>query len=297
MELLRALGALAEPPGPETDRLIRAMGIEPKPGPEQYTDLFLLQAYPYASVYLGEEGMLGGDARDRIAGFWRAIGRVPPTEPDHLAIMLALYAELRELEHVETSEERRAALERARLTYLWEHLLTWLPGYLDKVGEIAPPPYRAWAGLLWETLLAEAAEAPDQPKPPSWLVEAPGVPDPDEEEASAVLAGLLSPLRSGMVLTRADLVRAANSLGLGLRSGERRFMLEALMGQDPASTLNWLRNEAAAWAVRHEDRATRLPGLSRVWAGRARATASVLAHGPVGDGLSGRIGHDTGERG
>ena len=270
------------------------MGIEPEPSPEQYTDLFLLQAYPYASVYLGEEGMLGGEARDRIAGFWRAIGRVPPTEPDHLTIMLAFYAELRELEHAEDSELRRATMERARLTYLWEHLLTWLPGYLDKVLEIAPPPYQVWAGLLRDALLAEACETPDQPDPPRWLVDAPGVPNPDEEDAAAVLAGLLSPLRSGMLLTRADLVRAAKTLGLGLRSGERRFMLEALMGQDPASTLTWLRNEAAAWSVRHEARATVLPGLSRVWADRASATADVLAHGPVGDGL---IGHDTRERG
>ena len=36
--------------------------------------------------------MLGGEARDRIAGFWRALGLVPPPEPDHLAVMLGLYA-------------------------------------------------------------------------------------------------------------------------------------------------------------------------------------------------------------
>ncbi len=277
MELFRALAVLAESPGPETEQLVRTLGIEPAPRPEDYTELFLLQTYPYASVYLGEEGMLGGEARDRIAGFWRAIGATPPTEPDHLAVMLALYAELREVEQAEQAPERLAARVRARQTFLWEHLLSWLPAYLDKVLEIAPPAYGAWARLLQDSLLGEAREAPYQPEAPRWLVDAPGVPDPDLEDATTVLSGLLSPLRSGMILTRADLVRAAEALGLGLRSGERRFMLEALMGQDPAATLNWLRHEALAWSSRHEAREVDLPALGRVWAGRARATAESLS--------------------
>ena len=277
MELFRALGVLAEAPGAETGRLAQALGIEPAPRPEDHTELFLLQAYPYASIYLGEEGMLGGEARDRIAGFWRAIGATPPLEPDHLAVMLALYAELRERELAESVPERRAARARARRTYLWEHLLTWLPAYLDKVLEIAPPAYRIWARLLQQSLLVEAGEETHQPDAPRWLAEAPGVPDPDCENAAAVLSGLLSPLRSGMVLTRADLVRAAETLHLGLRSGERRFMLEALMGQDPIATLEWLRQEALAWAGRHEARTTDLPALGSVWATRARATADVLS--------------------
>ena len=83
-----------------------------------------------------------------------------------------------------------------------------------------------------------------------------------------------------MVLARADLVRAAETLGLGLRSGERRFMLEALMGQDPVATLKWLGQEALAWAGRHEARTAELPALGRVWAARARATAEMLSDGP-----------------
>jgi sulfite exporter TauE/SafE len=36
--------------------------------------------------------MLGGAARERVAGFWRAVGLVPPPEPDHLAALLGLAA-------------------------------------------------------------------------------------------------------------------------------------------------------------------------------------------------------------
>ena len=89
MELFRALAVLAEPPRAETAHLAVALELGAVPEASEYTDLFVFQLYPYASVYLGAEGMLGGEARDRIAGFWRALGQVPPAEPDHLAVMNA----------------------------------------------------------------------------------------------------------------------------------------------------------------------------------------------------------------
>src|SRR3982750_3893746 len=98
MELFRALAVIAEPPTTATEQVAAALGLGPPADASAYTELFLLQLYPYASVYLGAEGMLGGEARDRVAGFWRALGETPPVEPDHLAVMLALYARLVEME-------------------------------------------------------------------------------------------------------------------------------------------------------------------------------------------------------
>ena len=68
------------------------------PSAAEHTDLFHFQLYPYASVYLGEEGMLGGEARDRIAGFWRILDLEPPLECDHLTVMLTYLAEVTERE-------------------------------------------------------------------------------------------------------------------------------------------------------------------------------------------------------
>ena len=56
----------------------------------------MLNCPPYASVYLGPDGALGGEGADRAAGFWRASGLTPPAEPDHLTALLALYASLGE---------------------------------------------------------------------------------------------------------------------------------------------------------------------------------------------------------
>jgi hypothetical protein len=92
--------------------------------------------------------MLGGEARDRVAGFWRAIGLVPPAEADHLATLLGLYAELRERCEEETEPLRRSALDRASCALLWEHLVPWVPLYTQKMRAIGDEFYRAWAELL-----------------------------------------------------------------------------------------------------------------------------------------------------
>src|SRR4029453_9462546 len=108
MELFRALAVLVEPPDrPGAARVAEALGLGGAPEASAYTELFVFQLYPYASVYLGAEGMLGGEARDRVAGFWRALSLVPPAEADHLALMLALYARLCELATAETEALKR----------------------------------------------------------------------------------------------------------------------------------------------------------------------------------------------
>ena len=90
MELFRALAVFAEPPTVKAARVAEAPELGELPTADEYTEVFVFQLYPYASVYLGAEGMIGGEARDRVAGFWRALGQMPPAEPDHLSVMLAL---------------------------------------------------------------------------------------------------------------------------------------------------------------------------------------------------------------
>ena len=94
MELFRALAALADPPAEEHGRLAELLGLPPAPDASTHADVFLMQLPPDASVYVGGEGMLGGEALDRVAGFWRALRQEPPDEPDHLSSLLGLAANL-----------------------------------------------------------------------------------------------------------------------------------------------------------------------------------------------------------
>ena len=277
MELFRALAVLAEPPERAgAGRVAEALGLGPLPEQSAYTDTFVFQLYPYASVYLGAEGMLGGEARDRVAGFWRALGQAPPTEPDHLPVMLALYARLCEFEAGESGAPAREGWRGARRAFLWEHLLSWLPAFLDKLAEVAPPFYRHWGETLDAALAEETQAVGPLDELPLALREAPPARGPREVAAGEFLSALLAPARSGLILTRADLGRAARSLGLGLRAGERRFALEALLGQDAPAVLGWLAVEARAWASRHSRRRDALGSVAAWWSERAATTASLL---------------------
>jgi TorA maturation chaperone TorD len=257
-ELLRALGVLCEPPAAEHRHIAAAAGLGDVPSASDHTDLFVFDLYPYASVYLDGEGKLGGEARDRVAGFWRALGLVPPAEPDHLSALLGLYAEL---------ADARAPAEWRR-ALLWEHLLSWTPPYLAKVEDVAGPFHRRWARLLRAALAAEAGALGRLPDVPLAHREAPRLEPPALVGGPAFLDQLLAPVRTGFVLVRADLATAGRELGLGLRVAERRYVIGALMAQDAHTTLRWLAAHASSRASRHG---------SGFWADRAAAAAELLA--------------------
>lgn len=277
MELFRALAVLAEPPGPQTAQLATLLELRGTPEPTEHTRLFLFELYPYASVYLGTQGMVGGEARDRIAGFWRAMGHTPPEEPDHLTVLLACYAQLRELEAQEANGDRRAAIHRARAAFLWEHMLSWLPVYLAKLGQIGSPFYRRWAALLEEALAAEARDVGPPRSLPLHLREVPPISDPARVDPDDLFRAVLTPVWSGIIVTRADLGRAGNQLGIGVRAGERLYALNGMFRQAPQRVLGWLEDEAAGWGERHEAGQAIFGIVARYWTDRARAMARHVA--------------------
>lgn len=282
MELFRALATLAESPRAETARVGEALGLGPPPGADEYTQIFVFQLYPYASVYLGAEGMLGGEARDRVAGFWRALGQAPPAEADHLSVMLALYARLCELEaaeeqrHDDGDARRRESWRAARSAFLWEHLLSWLPVYLDKLGEIAPDFYRRWAALLSTALREEAGAGEPQEELSSHLRAAPALADPRGEGFEKFLESVLAPVRCGLILTRSDLAHAARALNLSARAGERRFALRSLFEQEPGGVLGWLAGEARARSARHRELREQFGAAGAWWERKCSAAATLF---------------------
>jgi hypothetical protein len=261
-EALRALAVLLEAPRPEHAAIAAALELPPPPAADAHTDVLVFQAYPYASVYLGAEGMLGGEARDRIAGFWRALGGEPPAEPDHLSVLLAGVAALTD---AAPSSSGRGAL-------FWEHVASWMPPYLATLRRVGAPFHAAWADLV-ATVLAELAGDLGPPaRLPLALRAAPALPEVPAD-LDALLAAVLAPARTGFVLVRDDLERAAAELGLGLRAGERRFALRSLIAQAPAAVLGWLATEARAQAAA----LATLPPITAWWAARAHVGATWLS--------------------
>jgi hypothetical protein len=276
-ELFRALGAVAGEPA-DARTACAALGL-PVPGNAEHTEVFVLNCPPYGALYLGAEGGLGGEAADRAAGFWRAIGVPPPAEPDHLTALLSLYARLGETAAADSLAPAAAgALARARQALFWEHLWPWLPGYLDAVDDLGTPALAPWARLARRALVAERARHPGG-RLPLALRAAPIPSSPAIEPGGPgdLLDMLTAPVRSGFVLTRRRLAAAAEVAGAGHRIGERRFTLRAMLEQAPAETRRWLSAEAARWSARHQSREPTGDIVQAWWARRATRTAQLLA--------------------
>jgi hypothetical protein len=279
-ELFRALAVVCE--SPRSGPVAAALGVVPDAA--DHTDLFGFQLPPYASISLGADGMLGGEPAGRVAGFWHALHLEVPAEPDHLAALLGLYAALMEAEADETDPARRRLRGEARRALLAEHLAPWVLGYATAAERVASAGYRPWAAALSAAVVAEATTAglaaPSGDRStgslPVHLREAPAPAEPGEDGLDAYLGRLLAPVASGMLITRRDIVEAARQLGLGLRMGERRFVLSALVNQDPAAVAGWLAEEAGAWAEEHDRLVPVLGDTARFWRDRARGTEANL---------------------
>jgi hypothetical protein len=220
-------------------------------------------------VYLGAGGGLGGDAADRVAGFWRAIGVDPPAEPDHLTSLLSLYATL--------GEDR--SLDHVRQALFWEHLWPWVPGYLGAVTDVGEPTLGTWASLIMRVVEEERAGLPAGSPLPAALRDAPA-PLTGDEDLRDLLDALVAPVRSGMLLTRRALARGAGQAKAGHRIGERRFTLRAMLEQEPEGTRSWLAGEADRWSARWSAlwsaRHAAADPVLQWWADRAAATAAAL---------------------
>lgn len=276
MELLRALAAVIDRPARVPDGLLDVLDLPGRPDPAAHTDVFTFELPPYASVYVGEEGMLGGEARDRVAGFFRALSVTPPAEPDHLVVLLHAAAELAEAEAEAVDRDAVARHRRARAALLREHLLPWLPIYLSAVARSAPEPYQSWAQILTDTLRRQAEELGTGEDVPRHLAAAPGLPDPRSEEPKDLPAALLVPVRAGFLVTRSMLADASRDLRLALRIGERRYVLRNLLDQDPAALLSWLASRAAEAPPHYAADFGWAGPSTRFWRERATASAELL---------------------
>lgn len=282
MEVLRALGSLIESPAAEHARVAAALGLPTVPAAAEHARVVAQQRYPHASVYLGAEGMMGGEARDRIEGFRRALGldreggprRGAGTSGDHLASLLGLLASMDEWRREESDSARRALLAQARVTLLWEHLASWTGPYLASFEGCGVPFYQAWASLLGHSLARIEARMPFPGYLPAALRAAPDPADPRREGGRAFMAALLAPARTGVILLRDDLVRLAEQTGLACRAGERRYVLNSFFAQDPGAALAWLAAHAEDWSRRVAS-AGPAP-IATWWSERAAATARLL---------------------
>ena len=290
MDLIRALGELAEAPGPDQIRTARMLGLPGEPQRADYTDLFVVQLYPYASVYLSISGQLGGEVQDHIAGFWRVLRQPVPRDPDHIATLFWTYSHLGTQAPREGEAYLHDLTRQMRHAFLWEHIASWMLPFAARVRELGSPAYRAWATLVVDALEAEAVQVGPPSLLPLHLRNAP--PLPATASVDDLVNILFSPARSGVILTRADLTRCARDLALGTRIAERRYTLATLLTQNPQRVGAWLSAEARRQADQMQIAAKPFRTVAEHWERRALATADLITDATSQDAVrsvSGRL--------
>ena len=271
-ELLRALASLLYPPDASSRRVTRLLGLPEPPSPAEHSDVLLFQVHPYASVYLSADGMKGGDVRDRTDGFWRAVGRTPPDESDHLGALLGLEAALLEVERPDDAEVALGIHAAAALQA--GYVDPWLDPFLDAVEDVASGPFfPAWAALLRE-VRSPAVSTVSGGADPAWT-DVPPLPDPRAGDLPGFAEALMAPARSGLIITRHALEGATRAHGVAARPTRRAWMAESFFRQVPLAAADWLAALAGTWRARHDLRHAEGCAPAGVWAERAAATEGL----------------------
>ena len=271
MHLFPSLGELIESPGPEHGRVARMLGLPGEATRKDFTNLFVIQLAPFASIYLSTNGLAGGAIRDGIAKYYELLKVPVPDEPDHVASLLKWYGSLQtEL----SGYSKESQLRELRQMFFWNCLASWLPVYLLRAREVGVTLYRAWAEVTLDVLEAEAVSVGHPNTAPVPLMTAPA--PPSVRQPVAFVESLFVPSMSGLILSRADLGRCAAEHRLVVRVADRRHNIKSFIAENPAGVCSWLYSEA----LRQADNVRALPAafgpVREFWTRRAEATANAV---------------------
>jgi len=254
-----------------------------------YTDVFLLNVYPYGTAFTDPSGELNGPEAQRVAALYEVHGYRPPElksvgAPDHLGLCLGFLA--------------------AGQDGLLPRIADWAPACCLAV-EREPSAhsfYRALASTTRQHLFVMLSEA----KPPG--AETPSassgqalrfaqgdgdnlqseiynLQSEDEVRLRHIVRFFLTPAQCGVFLSRSRLGQMAKDLGGRLPFGSRFEVAEMLFTyagggvEQLGQLLNALETEVAAWATAYRDWAEKHPAwrpIAEMWLARTAEAARQL---------------------
>lgn len=204
---------------------------------------FHLDLFPYAGVFFDLEAVAGARS-DTVASYFERAGfrpRLDQLTADHLGVMLgflsfvsAASSEARDDHHLALA----AQLEQLTAEFLDVCILSWLPTVVATIDPGATGPRAFWPNVLRETLEFAAAHrmslrerCPDTPTL-QLLEDEPSGPDLLDDPHTGlrrIAEHLLTPARSGVFLTRADIAALGRERALPRGFGSRLLMLDNLL--------------------------------------------------------------------
>ena len=247
-------------------------------------EIFGLNVFPYADVFLSAPSLVEGDASDSASRFFLQaanVGGGTGESAGHLGSQLRFLARAVAAGGSPTLSAKTGEQSRQ---FLDEHLLPWLPALTFALEDLEHPFYRELGGLTLELAGEHRASLRGEGVP--WqLAPAPELLDSPRTGLAEIVDFLLTPAWSGIYLNRRDLVGLAQELQVPRGFGSRPQMWRRLL-ENAASharfrdVLSWLRYRTALWEARYqawgEDGGEPAMRVTEVWRERIRATARLL---------------------
>lgn len=199
--------------------------------------LFGLNVFPFQSIFLDPQALLGGGVTDGVLAFSRQVGFEMPLDADgvdHVGVELLLLAYLSGAEADAWQDQLAKEAQRMRLLqrrFLDEHLLRWLPPLVCAIRQQEIPFYRALADLTLKLVLAHRSVLPAGvlARAEALLPPAPALLDDQQAGLKEIVDYFLTPAYSACYLSREDVARLARKHRLPRGFGSRRQMLTSLL--------------------------------------------------------------------
>lgn len=262
-------------------------------------ELFVLNVYPYEAIFRDDEGLLGGRIAETVVGQYQQAGYAPDTaasSPDHIGYELGFLAFLCGAEADAWRDELPAVAERVRghqRAFLGQHLLAWLAPLVMSIRQQGHAFYTA-LGELALALADEHATALGG-LPEAWaLPAAPPLLDAEKTGLKQIAGYLLTPVNSGLYLSRDDISALARAVELPRGFGGRQQMLANLLRaaaqyETVGTVAGKLQEIAGRWQASYQGLAdTALAPYAAAWEERAAQTERLL--GEIGARIEETLG-------
>lgn len=253
--------------------------------------LFGFNLFPYASLFLTSNGLLGGEITEQITRQYQNSGFAPgshATSPDHIGHELQFLAFLCGAEADAWDDDlpqQAARVQQRQRDFLQGHLLHWLLPFTTAVSAIAPTTLYAPLAELTLGLILQKYEQLCQNQPPLPMADPlPAPPNLLAQEKTGlrhIARYLTTPPYSGIYLSRDQISTLARQLHLPRGFGSREEMLEnvlltAVQYDTLPALLHTLHQTLTDWATAYQNHPTLHPFMAP-WLQRIHHTQTMLA--------------------
>jgi TorA maturation chaperone TorD len=204
----------------------------------EHYHLFGLNVFPFESVFIEPSCVIGGVVSEQVASFYHKIGfEVSPfrESPDHIGVELEALAYLCLSEADALSRDLNDLAVRIKYlqaNFLDEHLLIWLPVFINAVQQQQSLFYKNLAELTFDVILFHRETLDKHLDAEFYKFDLPPVPDILETSLTGVKeigSYLLTPVYSGLYISKDEIIGLARKHNLSRGFGDRKVMLANLI--------------------------------------------------------------------